>query len=157
KLVSDADRRTTEAGNKAGDSVPIRTTMTAAPEKVVAKGFVEENKDGHTRATKETKDYEVELFTRITPEAAVNRPYAYVIPAAAQPDDATGRAAELATWVSKTKETLQRHGIKVDELREDVEVDVGAYPVSSLARASRAFQNHETATVRVSSKKETRR
>lgn len=157
KLVADADRRTTEAGNKAGDSVAIRTTMTAAADKVTAKGYVEETKDGRTRPTKETKDYDVELFIRFTPEASVNRPYAYVIPADAGPNASTGRVPDLSVWATKAKETLQRHGIKVDELREDLDVDVTAYTVSSLTRASRSFQNHELATVRASAKKESRR
>lgn len=157
KLESDADRKTTEAGNKPGDSVPIRTTMAAAPEKTVAKGYVEETKDGHTRPTSQTKDYEIELFTRFTPEASVNRPYAYVIPAVGEPNASTGHTTDPAAWVTKTKETLQRHGIKVDELREDIDLDITTYTISSLTRASRSFQNHELATVRVSSKQEPRR
>jgi dipeptidyl aminopeptidase/acylaminoacyl peptidase len=154
KLIEEADRHTSDAGRRgAGDDmVPIRTTMVAAPEKTVAKGYVEETKDGHTCPTSETKDYTVELFTRFTPEATVKRPYAYVIPAPSP----IAKTAPPA-WVTKAAENLQRHGIRVEELREDIDLDITSYTVSSLTRASRPFQNHDLATVRVSPKQETRR
>ena len=159
KLIDDADRKTAEAGRKptAEDSVAIRSTMTAAPDKVSAKGFVEENKDGHTKPTAETKDYEVELFTRFSPEASVKRPYAYIIPAIADTANAHTPHWTLPTWAGKTIENLQRHGIRIDELREDIELDVTTYTVTSLTRASRPFQGHDLATIRVSPKQESRR
>src|SRR5207249_1866360 len=91
--------------------------------------------------THETKDYEAELYVTFAADATVVRPYGYVI---AVPDAAEG--TELGPAIKKTKEALQRHGIKVDELREDIELDVGVYTVKSVEQASHPFQGHVLAT-----------
>src|SRR5262249_19951526 len=82
--------------------------------------------------------------------ATVVRPYAYVIAAPAE-------GAALSPGIVKVRETLQRHGIKVDELREDIELDLAAYTVTSAKRPSEPFQGHTTATVEAESKPVARR
>lgn len=134
----------------------IRTLLTQAPasppDKVVLRydaaplgrphallGFVEEVKDGKRLKTGAPKSYEV-LYTGGTkPLLSVSRPYAYLVPASYR----------------SAIETLQRHGVVVEELREDVELDVEAYRVGKLTR-QRDFQKHQTVSLEVTSRKETR-
>lgn len=159
RLIEGADRRTTEAGRNLGseDQVAIRSKMIAAPGKATVLGYVEETKDGRTKPTAQTKDYEVDLLTRFSPDKTVRRAYAYILPAEQSPDStAILPAARFAPWATKAIETLQRHGIRLEELREDIDLDLTTYTVSSLSK-SRPFQNHELATVRVSGKTDTRR
>ncbi|MBX3377412.1 MAG: DPP IV N-terminal domain-containing protein [Phycisphaeraceae bacterium] len=157
RLLEEADRRTVEAGRAAEDDVPIRSKMVAAPGKATVLGYVEEQHEGRTRPTEQHKDYEVDLFTRFMPEATVKRPYAYVIPAPASPDpNAIQPAASFPEWASQAIRVLQHHGVRLDELREDVDLDVATYTVTSLSR-SRPFQSHELATVRVEVRTATRR
>jgi dipeptidyl-peptidase 4 len=157
KLIEDADRRTVEAGRAPEGEVAIRSKVVAAPDKATILGFVEEQKDGRTRPTAEHKDYQVDLFTRFSPEVTVRRPYAYILPATGSPNPAAIQpSAEHAAWTTRVIETLQRHGIRVDELREDLDIEVTACAINSMTR-SRPFQNHELATVKVAPKQETRR
>ena len=43
----------------------------------------------------------------------------------------------------KVIETLQRHGVEVEVLREDVDLNVESYKVAKITRAERAFQGHK--------------
>jgi hypothetical protein len=56
----------------------------------------------------------------------------------------------------KAVENLQRHGIAVEELREDVELDVEAYRVEKITREP-DFQKHRPVTLEVAARKERRR
>jgi dipeptidyl aminopeptidase/acylaminoacyl peptidase len=75
-----------------------------------------------------------------TPTLTVRRPYAYLFP------------ARLASIV----ENLQRHGIVVEELREDIELDVEAYRIDRITRTP-AFQKHQPVSVEATARKESRR
>src|SRR5262249_24921950 len=46
-------------------------------------------------------------------------------------------------------ETLQRHGINVSVLREDVELDAVGYRIASVDQIARPFEGHRTVTIRV--------
>ncbi|HVJ79744.1 MAG TPA: DPP IV N-terminal domain-containing protein, partial [Planctomycetia bacterium] len=100
------------------------------------KGFVEEIKDGKRKSTGKPKDHLAEVYLRHRVTADVARPYAYLL--------AANQTAAI--------ENLQRHGLVVEELREDVTLDVEAYAIEDFKRAERAFQNHKNATARVSLK-----
>src|SRR5207237_7932494 len=50
---------------------------------------------------------------------------------------------------------LQRHGVEVDELRADIELDLEAYRVEKVRRLP-AFQQHQPVAVDVTSRKERR-
>ncbi len=159
KLIDDADRRTTEAGRTPSpeSTVAIRSKMVAAPGKTTVNGFVEERTDGRTHPTSAHKDYEVDLFTRFAAETTVKRPYAYIIPATGGPSPVSVQpVASFDPWAVKTIETLQRHGVRLDELREDIDIPITAYTVNALTRA-RSFQGHELATVKVAAREDTRR
>src|SRR5262249_39723279 len=62
---------------------------------------------------------------------SVPRPYAYLVPAK----------------YTRAIEALQRHGVTVDELREDIELDVVPEKVTKLTRATREYQGHNAGTL----------
>lgn len=95
--------------------VAIRTKTEAFPDKLKILGFEEIEKNGKRVATDKPKDYSLDYIGRVTPEAFAKLPYAYLIPAKYQ----------------SAIRTLQRHGIHIEELREDIELDTAAFPVTS--------------------------
>ncbi|MCH6548029.1 MAG: hypothetical protein IH798_06235 [Gemmatimonadetes bacterium] len=114
-LLEAARQRTIDAGKtpRTDDMVPIRTTLAAFDQPVTIEGFVEETEDGRTVATDQARSYEVRHFGRFESALSVRRPFAYLFPAAL-----TGISAGIV-------EKLQQHGIEVEELREDIELDLG--------------------------------
>ncbi|HEX3151730.1 MAG TPA: DPP IV N-terminal domain-containing protein [Gemmataceae bacterium] len=132
KLIANAD--------KPRDRIPLRAKTTSLGERTVL-GFVEEMKDGKRTPTKEPKEYKVAHLNGVEPTELVQRPFAYLIP---------------ATFTGAI-ETLQRHGITVEELREDIELDVQIYKVEKFIKADRVFQKHNEATVEVTSRDEKRK
>ncbi|MCZ6651803.1 MAG: DPP IV N-terminal domain-containing protein [Planctomycetota bacterium] len=146
-LLEAARQRTIDAGNtpRADDMVPIRTTLAAFDQPVAVEGFVEETEDGRTVATDQARSYEVRHFGRFESALSVRRPFAYLFPAAL-----TGIAAGIV-------EKLQQHGIEVEELREDIELDLQVYDVQKVTHAERSFQKHNLVTLEVESRTETRR
>ncbi len=103
-------------------------------------GFEEEVKDGKHVSTGNPKTYEVQYVGGTEPTLSVARPYAYLFP------------SNLAAVV----ENLQRHGIVVEELREDIELDVEAYRIDKVTRA-REFQKHQPVELEATARKEARR
>jgi dipeptidyl aminopeptidase/acylaminoacyl peptidase len=145
KLIEGAGDATVGAGRKLGPENQIALRLKQEPlDKVFTfLGFVEEVKNGRHVPTKETKDYQLRYMGRAVPALSVQRPYAYLVP------------AELA----KVVQNLQRHGIAVQELREDIELDVEVQRVDKIVRAPRPArgQNHLTVQVTTSTRKESRR
>src|SRR5262245_60230061 len=122
------------------DRIPVRTKTAARGEGTIL-GYVEEMKDGRRVPTKETKDYKVALENGVEPTTIVQRPFAYLFPSS----------------FTSAVETLQRHGITVEELREDIELDLQVYKVEKVTRADRVFQKHSLVTVEVARRDETRK
>ncbi|MCH8270963.1 MAG: DPP IV N-terminal domain-containing protein, partial [Planctomycetes bacterium] len=123
------------------DLVAIRTRPAPSPEKVTALGFVEERLEGRRVSTGQAKDYELTVWDRHEVLVEVRRPLAYLIPAD-------------MSWLV---ELLQRHGVEVEELREDIELDVEAYRVEAVSRAERVFQGHHIVTIEASACQTSRR
>lgn len=121
-------------GSGLEEPTPVRTAPAALPEKAMAKGYVEEERDGHRVATEEQKDYEVDMIDDFVGTASVDRPWGYVVPA--------DRADVI--------ELLQRHGIGVEVIREDAQVDAEVYTFESVDKMRESFQGHAMATVKVS-------
>ena len=121
KVVADA--------RKPRDRVALRvkTVARAKPETVL--GWVEEN----GKKTDAKKDYECAILDDVEATAEATVPAAYLIP------------AEYAAAV----DTLQRHGIQVEELREQCEVTGERYTVTGLTRAAREYQKHKNVTLEV--------
>lgn len=125
---------------KPRERVALRNKIVTLGERTIL-GFVEEEKDGKRTPTKELKEYKVAHLNGVEAAEFVQRPFAYLIP---------------ATFTDAI-ETLQRHGIVVEELREDIELDVQVYKVEKFTKAERAFQKHHEATVEVTRREESRR
>lgn len=96
--------------------VAVRTKTDAFAEKIAVLGFEEVEQDGKRVATDKHKDYQLDYVGRVAPVEFAELPYAYLIP----PE----HTAAL--------ETLQRHGVVVDELREDVDLDTERLLVTSV-------------------------
>jgi dipeptidyl aminopeptidase/acylaminoacyl peptidase len=138
KLLSDARDDTTKA--KPADKVVLRSKPAAVGRPQPFLGYEEEVKDGRRVSTGKPKEYEVTYFGGAEPTLSVTRPYAYLFP------------ARFAAAV----ETLQRHGVTVEELREDIELDVEAYRIDKVTR-ERAFQKHQPVELEATARKEARR
>jgi dipeptidyl aminopeptidase/acylaminoacyl peptidase len=106
--------------------IALREKLAPLGKPVRLLGFVEETKAGRHVATEQTKEYGVEYLGRSEPTRSVTKPYAYLFP------ESFAEAAQ----------TLQRHGIEVEELREDIQLDVEVYRATKVSRADRAFQGH---------------
>ncbi len=120
--------------------VALRHRMTALPGRTTVLGFEEERKDGRLVATKRPHDYTIPYFGVAEPTLTVSRPYAYLIP---------------PSW-SKVVENLQRHGIAVEELREDIELDVEAYRIDKVKKTA-LYQKRQLIDIEATSRKEARR
>jgi dipeptidyl aminopeptidase/acylaminoacyl peptidase len=133
--LAEAREATVQAG-RAPDpaaALAVRHRSVPRPGPGVVLGFVEEQKDGRAVPTAQTRDYPVEYLGGCEPTLTVTRPYAYLFPASQ----------------TRAVEVLQRHGVEVEELREDIEVEVEAYRVDKVSR-ERSFQNHQLASIEVS-------
>ena len=95
----------------------------------------EERRDDNGRRVKTdtTKDYKVQLVNEFEAAESVARPFAYLVPSSFR----------------QAVETLQRHGLNVEELREDIELDVEAYKVNALETLPRRFGGPESVELRV--------
>ena len=107
----------------------LRTRTVAQDKSATVLGFVE--KDGRPIEPRQTKDFELKIITKVVPTLEVEVPAAYLIP------------AEFVT----VADTLRRHGIQVEELREQIELDTETYTVTELTKAKSAFQKHVTVSV----------
>ncbi|MFM8271761.1 MAG: DPP IV N-terminal domain-containing protein, partial [Gemmata sp.] len=99
-----------------GNKVALRTQTTAFPEKLQVLGFKERLKDGTPVPTEEHNNYALDFVARVAVSESAEVPYAYLVPA--------GETAVI--------ENLQRHGIAVEELREDVALAVAGLVVSGV-------------------------
>jgi len=144
KLLAEAREETTRAGKepKATDKIVLRSKPVPLGRPHQLLGFVEEIKDGKRVSTGVPKEYEVQYLGGAEPALSVTRPYAYLIPS----------PAALAAVV----ENLQRHGITVEELREDIELDVETYRIDKVSR-TREFQKHQPVELDATVRKESRR
>ena len=142
-LVTQGRAPTAVAGRQPGasDQIGLRSKAVPVPTRVTLLGYVEDQQGGRRVATDRPKDYEVEYLGRCEPTLQIRRPYAYLI------------APSQATAI----ENLQRHGLAVDELREDIELDVDVYRVDQVERAPRPFQKHQLVTLQVTPRAEPRR
>jgi dipeptidyl aminopeptidase/acylaminoacyl peptidase len=140
KVLAAADAASARAGKQPGeeDRVALRQKAAPVPGRVTIRGFEGRGKDG---APPRPKDYAVTFLGHSEPTVSVRRAYAYLLP------DAPPRVVEL----------LQRHGIAVEELREDVELDLEAYRVDKVERSARPFQKHRLVTAQVTPRRRTRR
>ncbi len=139
KQLDEVQASTIAAGLKPGErNLVIRSRVEPFPEPVTVLGYVEQRTNGRPVAG-DPKDYEgVALVQKFEPSAEVDRPYAYLIP--------PGQTAAI--------EALQRHGIQMSQLREDVDLPVHVTRIARVDRASQTFEGHQTVEVRVENARE---
>ncbi|HEX4590517.1 MAG TPA: M14 family metallopeptidase, partial [Gemmataceae bacterium] len=128
-------------GRQESGPLALKTKPEPLEKPFTVHGYVETTKDGRRARTDEIKDYEVRYYGREVAELSAARPFAYLFP----------------PTFNKAVEVLQRHGIPVEELREDIELDVTAFHVEKLNRAERAYQGHRTVSPDITPRNETRR
>lgn len=123
KLMAQVRADTIRAGHTPGpdNRVALRSKTEPLDKVFTFLGYVEERTPEGKRIAKEPKDYHLRYMGGSVATVSVERPYAYLYPAA----------------LAKVTENLQRHGIDVDELREDIELDVQVQRVDDFKRASR--------------------
>lgn len=130
EVVAKADERVIKAG-ESGAELALRAEASAMEGTVTVFGYVEERRDGRSVRTDTIKDYDVTRFDRWEPTLSVKRPAAYLIPPA----------------MTELVQRLQRHGITVEETREDIEVDIASQRLDRVTRADRPFQGRTLVTI----------
>ncbi|MFO0937769.1 MAG: DPP IV N-terminal domain-containing protein [Gemmataceae bacterium] len=130
---ADEIRKVTDIAAGPQEKIALQSKTIANQEKVNVLGYVEQVQDGRKRPTAQLKEYPCSLYLKMEPEATANRPYAYLIP----------------QHLSTVAQNLQRHGIIVEELLEDIQLTVQPYVVESHKFEPRAFQKHKLSTVGV--------
>jgi dipeptidyl aminopeptidase/acylaminoacyl peptidase len=142
RLVAAGQQAGDRSGERSGgaDLVPIRSRARAARGAATILGFEERAEDGRRVKTDTPKDYTVQLINEFEAAESVARPFAYLIP---------------ATFVEAVA-TLKRHGLEVQELREDIELDLEVYRVEAIEKAPRRFEGHHLTELRTSTQKATR-
>jgi dipeptidyl-peptidase 4 len=142
KLLTEARDSTIKAGKapKETDLIVLRHKPAVHGRPIKILGFVEENKDGKRVRTDTPHDFEALYMGGAEPILTVRRPYAYLFPAKAM----------------NVVANLQRHGIEVEELREDIELDLETYRIDKVAHAVE-FQKHQPVTLEATVRKDSRR
>lgn len=140
-MLDNADRRTIDAGGhpKPSDLVALDCELAPLPRKVTVEGY-KPSTPGEADGEPTPHDYLADYDGVCTPTQSVRRPYAYLLPAGLDP----------------VVQLLQRHGIEVELLREDIELAVEVHDIDRLERAGRPFQNHHLVTLHSSPRRETR-
>jgi dipeptidyl aminopeptidase/acylaminoacyl peptidase len=128
-----ASRASQTAEGGAAGRVPIRSRARAAPAPATVLGYLERVEDGRRKRTETPKDYSVQLVNEYEAAETVTRPFAYLIP----------------PGFSEAVATIQRHGLDVQELREDIELDLEVYKVDAVEKSTRRFEGHHPLDVRV--------
>ncbi len=120
--------------------VPIRSRSLAAPKPATILGYVEREEDGRRIKTDVPKDYSVQLMNEFEAAEPVSRPFAYLIPASC----------------TEAVSTLRRHGLEVQELREDITLDLEVYRLEAVERSALRFEGHNTVDLNVTPRRESR-
>ncbi|MDX1388088.1 MAG: DPP IV N-terminal domain-containing protein [Acidobacteriota bacterium] len=141
-LLDRVDDETVRAGRTPGpdDRVAVRSRLAAFDGPVEIPGFVERELDGKMRPTEQKKTYEVEHFGRFEAVQTVARPSAYLYP---------------ATFTAAT-EALLRHGIEVQELREEIEIDVEVHHIDRIGTPENRFWGTEVVALETTASRESR-
>jgi len=141
EAMATAAARATQSSEVQGRGlVPIRSRARAAPKPATLLGYVERDEDGRRVKTDTPKDYSLQLMNEFEAAESVSRPFAYLIPA--------GFTEAVAN--------LQRHGLDVQELREDITLDLEVYRLDALERSARRFEGHNMVELKVSPRREAR-
>ncbi len=131
---------------KVGDPLPLRFKSAPVGRPHELLGYVEETKNGKRTRTDTPKSYEVIYQGGTETTLATTIPDAYLIP------------AKQGNGPSRVVELLQRHGIRVEELREDIELDIEAYRIEKITPIPpTGFFKHKLTSLDTTPRKEARR
>ncbi len=136
---ADAVKALVAEAKKPRSKVALRTKTVAREKPLTVFGYVEEQKDGKTVRTDKPKDYTCRVIDKLEATLEVDVPAAYLIPA---------EYAEVAN-------ILRRHGVKVEEVREQIDLKAETYTVTDTKLAATEFQKHKTRTVEATAAKGT--
>lgn len=87
------------------------------------------------------KDFSLKIITKMEPVLEVPTPEAYLVPAK----------------FSDAIDTIRRHGIVVEEFREDIELDLETYVVNTITESPNDYQKHRLRSLEVTPGKATRK
>src|SRR5262249_23247902 len=104
-------------------------------------GYVEPAKDAKQAHPTETKEYSLEYLGKCEPRLSVSRPAAYLFPPS----------------YTKAVDVLRRHGLTLEELDKETDVDTETYRVDKVSRSSSPFQTHRPVRVDATSRNVRRR
>lgn len=142
KLLKAADARTLEMAKKPADAPPLALDFKDAKlgERHIIPGFVEEQRNGRNVPTEKPWEYEVEYLGASETTKSTPRAFAYLFPSS----------------FTEAAMTLQRHGVEVEELREDIDVEVEVAKVTKVTKGMK-FHGHESPTLLTEPRKQTKR
>lgn len=142
KLLDDARDVATANSPAEPRKVALRNEARPLKDAEPIQGFVEKDVDGRRIATDEPKDYPSQVLVDFEAVESVERPFAYILP----PD----RREAVAL--------LQRHGIDVQELREDLDLDLEVDKVDEVIRpAPGGWDRQDVVELKTTRRAETRR
>ncbi|MDG3003681.1 DPP IV N-terminal domain-containing protein [Paludisphaera mucosa] len=142
KLLKNARAAAVDESPAEPRKVALRTESRPLKEAEPLLGFVEKEQDGRRVATEEPRDYPSQVMVDFEAVESVARPYAYLVPA---------DQVEAATL-------LQRHGVVVQELREDLDLDVEIYRIDDVSsKSSTGWDSQNVQDLRVTPRTESRR
>ena len=107
--------------------VALRTKAIAYDTPATVLGFDEPNK------SEQPKEHVVKMLTKVVPTLEIDLPAAYIVPVNCK----------------EAIEVLKRHGIVLEEFREQLTVEATSYRITEFKQAERAFQAHKLTTVEV--------
>jgi dipeptidyl aminopeptidase/acylaminoacyl peptidase len=129
-----------QSRSAAPETIALRHKMTPLPRPVTVLGFEEERKDGKRVAGK-PRDYPAQYWGVAEVTLSVRRPYAYLFP---------------PSW-TKVVENLQRHGLTVEELHEDIELDLEVYKIDKANKQEESWERLRLFKVDTTARPEARR
>jgi dipeptidyl-peptidase 4 len=142
-MLAKARAQTIQAGKdlKPDDKVAVRQKSIPFTQKSTLEGYEDAVRGGRRQRGEKPKDYVLSYYGLEEPVVSVRRPGIYLI----------------KPGYEKAIENLQRHGLDVELLREDVDLNVEAYKVAKISKPEDAFQGHRIDTLDVTSSTAERR
>ena len=133
QLTANADQKTAEGGLRPVDSEPFAVEFDIKPlsDKITIQGWEMEvipREQGWPRVKKtdRKKVYTLPYYADFIPKRTITLPFAYLIP----------------VTDTKITQNLLNHGLLVEKLTEDVNLEVEAFRVKEVKSASRLYQGH---------------
>jgi hypothetical protein len=131
RLLKDAE------ANSAKTKVALRHKQVPLGKEVTVMGI----EGGKTAPPGKTKEYIVTYLGKCEATVSVTRPFAYLVPAS----------------FDKVAKNLKQHGIQLEEMSADAELELEVYRVNKITKATKAYQEHKLTTVEATARQEKRK